>query len=51
MGSPNGKVLGVFNSEYFCQNEHSDSEIKGANFPLAQDTLVFLEVISFLQLS
>ncbi|KAI9666277.1 MAG: hypothetical protein M1821_004212 [Bathelium mastoideum] len=39
--SPQGKVLGVFNSQYFQENKGVDG-LPIANFALAGDTLVFL---------
>jgi gluconolactonase len=41
--SPNGRVLGVFNAEYFLGGDaQGDAEYKIANFALAGDTLVIL---------
>ena len=43
MRSPNGKVLGTFNAEYFLEGDaQGDAEYKIANFALAGDTLVIL---------
>ncbi len=41
--SPNGKVLGIFNAEYFLEgNAQGLAAPKIANFALANDTLVIL---------
>jgi hypothetical protein len=40
--NPAGKVIGVFNSQFFQADKDAGTQLPFANFALAGDTLVFL---------
>ena len=40
--NPKGKIIGVFNSQYFQADKDANAQPPIANFAIADDTLVFL---------